>query len=33
MVGDVTWTDETHFTFKVPGAGPDDPGLHFAKAP
>jgi hypothetical protein len=33
MVGDITWTDETHFTFKVPGAGPDDPGLHFAKAP
>ena len=32
MVGNVTWSDETHFTFKVPGAGPDDPGLHFTKA-
>jgi tetratricopeptide (TPR) repeat protein len=33
MVADVTWSDETHFTFKVPGAGPDDPGLHFEKTP
>jgi tetratricopeptide (TPR) repeat protein len=33
MVGNVTWTDETHFLFKVPGSGPDDPGLSFAKAP
>src|SRR5207237_3664147 len=32
MVGNVTWRDETHFTFKVPGAGPDDPGLTFAKS-
>jgi len=33
MVGNVTWTDASHFTFKVPGAGPDDPGLTFSKAP
>jgi hypothetical protein len=32
MVGNLTWRDETHFTFKVPGAGPDDPGLTFAKS-
>ena len=29
MVGNVTWSDETHFTFKVPGAGPDDPRTEF----
>jgi hypothetical protein len=33
MVGNVTWSDETHFTFKVPGGGPDDAGLSFSKAP
>jgi tetratricopeptide (TPR) repeat protein len=33
MVGQVTWNDATHFTFKVPGAGPGDPGLSFTKAP
>ena len=31
IVGNTTWTDETHFRFKVPGAGPDDPGLTFTK--
>jgi tetratricopeptide (TPR) repeat protein len=31
MVGNVTWRDESHFTFKVPGVGPDDPGLSFAR--
>ena len=25
--------DKTHFTFKVPGAPADDPGLHFVKNP
>jgi tetratricopeptide (TPR) repeat protein len=29
IVGNLNWTDETHFTFKVPGAGPDDSGLTF----
>ena len=33
MVGDVTWSDETHFHVQSPGAGPDDPGLHFTKSP
>jgi tetratricopeptide (TPR) repeat protein len=33
MVGNVTWGDETHFTFKVPGAAPDDQGLSFTKSP
>jgi hypothetical protein len=32
IVGNVTWQDETHFTFKVPGIGSDDPGLTFAKS-
>jgi hypothetical protein len=32
MVGHVSWKDETHFTFKVTGAGQDDPGLSFVKA-
>ena len=32
IVGNVTWQDETHFTFKVPGTGPEDPGLAFAKS-
>jgi tetratricopeptide (TPR) repeat protein len=31
MVGNITWRDETHFTFKVPGGAPDDPGLNFSK--
>jgi tetratricopeptide (TPR) repeat protein len=33
MVGNITWGDETHFTFKVPAAGPDDQGLSFTKTP
>jgi tetratricopeptide (TPR) repeat protein len=32
MVGNVHWTDPTHFSFKVLGAGPDDPGLSFTKS-
>ncbi len=32
MVGNVHWTDESHFNFKVMGAGPDDPGLSFTKS-
>jgi hypothetical protein len=32
MVGNVRWTDETHFSFKVMGGGPGDPGLSFSKA-
>ncbi len=32
MVGNVTWNDESHFQFKVPGGGADDPGLNFAKS-
>jgi hypothetical protein len=32
IVGNTTWNDETHFQFKLPGAGPDDPGLTFAKS-
>jgi tetratricopeptide (TPR) repeat protein len=31
MVGNVTWQDENHFTFKVMGGGSADPGLSFAK--
>ena len=26
MVGNVNWTDDNHFTFKVMGARPNDPG-------
>jgi hypothetical protein len=33
MVGRVTWTDETHFNFKVFTRPPDDPGLSFSKSP
>ncbi len=33
MVGNVTWTDENHFTFRVPGAAADDPGLTFSRQP
>ena len=32
MVGNVNWTDDTHFTFKVMGAAPSDPGLSFSRA-
>jgi tetratricopeptide (TPR) repeat protein len=32
MVGNIAWRDETHFTFKVPGADADDPGLSFSKS-
>jgi tetratricopeptide (TPR) repeat protein len=32
MVGNVHWTDETHFNFKVMGGGPGDPGLSFTKS-
>ena len=32
MVGNVNWTDPSHFTFKVMGAPQDDPGLSFSKA-
>jgi tetratricopeptide (TPR) repeat protein len=32
MVGNITWTDETHFNFKVIGAGPGDPGLSFTRS-
>jgi len=32
MVGRASWKDETHFTFKVIGAGPSDPGLSFVKS-
>jgi len=31
MVGNVHWTDETHFNFKVMGGGPGDPGLSFTR--
>jgi hypothetical protein len=31
MVGNVTWIDESHFVFKLPAVGPDDPGLSFSK--
>jgi tetratricopeptide (TPR) repeat protein len=32
LVGNMTWSDETHFRFKLPGGGPDEPGLTFAKS-
>jgi tetratricopeptide (TPR) repeat protein len=32
MVGNVAWKDDDHFTFKVLGGGPNDPGLSFAKS-
>jgi tetratricopeptide (TPR) repeat protein len=32
MVANVNQTDDSHFTFKVMGAAPGDPGLSFAKA-
>ena len=31
MAGNVVWTDDTHFTFKIVGAPPNDPGLTFNK--
>jgi hypothetical protein len=33
LVGQVTWTDDSHFTFKLSGGPPNDPGLSFSKAP
>jgi hypothetical protein len=33
LVGNVTWSDETHFAFKVPGAAADEAGLSFSKSP
>jgi hypothetical protein len=32
MVGNVQWSDETHFIFKIVGGGAGDPGLSFTKA-
>jgi hypothetical protein len=32
LVGHVTWHDDNHFTFKLLGGPPDDPGLSFAKS-
>jgi hypothetical protein len=32
LVSRLNWSDETHFVFKVMGAGPGDPGLSFTKA-
>jgi hypothetical protein len=32
MVGNVTWVDPTHFTFKVIAGPPNDPGLSFVKS-
>jgi tetratricopeptide (TPR) repeat protein len=31
IMGKLHWTDETHFVFKVMGAGSGDPGLSFTK--
>ncbi len=31
LVGKITWTDATHFTFQAGGGGPSDPGLTFEK--
>jgi tetratricopeptide (TPR) repeat protein len=33
IVGNVTWTDDSHFHFKVPGEAADEPGLAFSKTP
>jgi hypothetical protein len=33
MVGQVTWTDPRHFTFKVLESRPDEPGLAFEGPP
>jgi tetratricopeptide (TPR) repeat protein len=32
MVGRVSWQDDTHFTFKLMGGPPGDPGLTFSKS-
>ena len=32
MVGNVSWKDDDHFTFKVLGGGPADPGLSFIRS-
>jgi hypothetical protein len=32
MTGRVTWKDDSHFTFKLLGSGPADPGLSFTRA-
>jgi tetratricopeptide (TPR) repeat protein len=32
MTGRVTWKDDKHFTFKLLGSGPDDPGLTFTRS-
>ncbi len=31
LVGRVAWADPDHVTFRIIGAGPDDPGLSFAR--
>jgi hypothetical protein len=31
IVGNTAWSDDNHFSFKVPGANPNDPGLTFTK--
>ena len=33
MVGQVVWTDESHFNFKAVGGAADDQGLNFSKQP
>jgi hypothetical protein len=33
MVGRVTWQDDDHFTFKLIGGPPGDPGLAFTRSP
>jgi tetratricopeptide (TPR) repeat protein len=33
IVGNIVWVDETHFTFRIAGGGPEDPGLSFTKTP
>lgn len=32
MVGELIWTDNDHYRFKIVGGGPDDPGLSFSRA-
>jgi hypothetical protein len=31
LVGRMTWQDPDHFTFRLIGGPPDDPGLHFSR--
>jgi hypothetical protein len=31
LVGRIGWTDPNHFTFRIVGDGPEDPGLRFSK--